>query len=282
MYKMRQVKSAVISDLISRLCIEANINIRPDIRKAIKNALKKEKNRNAKGVLRLLLENANIASNDKIPICQDTGLAVVFIEIGQVQIVGDSLKDAVDKGVRNGYRKGYLRKSVVRSPIVRENTDTNTPAILHTSIVVGDKIKIWVMPKGFGSENKSSVAMLNPMDGEQAIIDFVINEVKKAGPEACPPFVLGVGIGGTFDYATFLAKKALLRRIDQKNPDITLFSLEKKILNKVNSLGIGPMGLGGETTVLGVNILSFATHIAGLPVAVNINCHATRSAYGII
>jgi fumarate hydratase subunit alpha len=280
---MRKVKANAISDLISRLCIKANMNLRPDIRKAIKNALRREKIARAKEALRLLLKNADIAASDKIAICQDTGLATVFMEIGQrAQIVGNSLKKAVDKGVREGYRKGYLRKSVVRSPIVRENTNTNTPAILHTSIVTGDSIKIWVMPKGFGSENKSSIRMLNPGEGERGITEFVLDVVKQAGPEACPPFVLGIGIGGTFDYATLLAKKALLRRIDKKNPDAKLSSLEKKILNKVNSLAIGPMGLSGKTTALGINILSSATHIAGLPVAVNVNCHATRSAYGVL
>jgi fumarate hydratase subunit alpha len=280
---MRKVKANAISDLISRLCIKANMNLRPDIRKAIKNALRREKIARAKEALRLLLKNADIAASDKIAICQDTGLETVFMEIGQrAQIVGNSLKKAVDKGVREGYRKGYLRKSVVRSPIVRENTNTNTPAILHTSIVTGDSIKIWVMPKGFGSENKSSIRMLNPGEGERGITEFVLDVVKQAGPEACPPFVLGIGIGGTFDYATLLAKKALLRRIDKKNPDAKLSSLEKKILNKVNSLAIGPMGLSGKTTALGINILSSATHIAGLPVAVNVNCHATRSAYGVL
>jgi len=280
---MRQVKTSTISDLISALCICANVNLRPDIRRSIENSLKKEGNPRAKAMLRLLLENADIALAGKIPICQDTGLAVVFMDIGQdVRIIGGSLRIAVDKGVRDGYSIGYLRKSVVCSPIVRENTNTNTPAILHTSIVAGGSIKIWVMPKGFGSENKSSVRMLNPTDGEEAIINFVVDTVKKAGPEACPPFVLGVGIGGTFDYAAYLAKKALLRKIDKKNPDAHLSFLEKKILNKVNSLGIGPMGLGGKTTALGVNILCHPTHIAGLPVAVNVNCHAMRSAYGVI
>jgi fumarate hydratase subunit alpha len=257
--------------------------LRTDIRNAIKDALKKEKNANAKRALRLLLENASIALCDRIPICQDTGLTVVFIEIGQeLQIIGDSLEDAVNKGVREGYKKAYLRKSVVRSPIIRENTNTNTPAILHTKIVPGDLVKIWVMPKGFGSENKSSIRMLNPTDGERGIIEFAVDAVRRAGPEACPPYVLGIGIGGTFDYAAFLAKKALLRRIDKKNPDKHLASLERKILNRVNNLGIGPMGFGGRCTALGVSILSWATHIAGLPVAVNINCHATRSAYGVL
>jgi len=283
MNKMRRVKTGDISDLISALCIWANLNLRPDVRKAIKKARAKEKNRRAKTALEFLLENADFAFTDKVAICQDTGLAVVFMEIGQeVRITGGSLKKAVDKGVADGYRIGYLRKSIVRSPLVRKNTNTNTPAILHTAIVPGNKIKIRVIPKGFGSENKSNIRMLNPGEGEEGIIDFVVETVKKAGPEACPPLVLGVGIGGTFDYAAYLAKKALLRRIDAKNPDRKLSSLEKKILSAVNNLGIGPMGLGGKTTVLGVNILSYATHIAGLPVAVNVNCHATRSAEGVI
>ncbi len=280
---MRQVKTSAISDLISRLCIEANVRLRPDMRKAIRTALKKEKNTGAKSALGLLLENAAIACTDRIAICQDTGLVVVFMDIGQeVRIAGGPLKQAVDRGVRDGYRNGYLRKSVVFSPIARKNTKTNTPAILHTAVTPGNKIKIWVMPKGFGSENKSAMTMLNPSDGERGIIDFVVDTVKKAGPEACPPFVLGIGIGGTFDYAAYLAKKSLLRRIDRKNPDKKLAALEKKILNAVNNLNLGPMGLGGKTTALGVNILSYATHIAGLPVAVNMNCHATRSAYGVI
>jgi fumarate hydratase subunit alpha len=280
---MKRISTDAISGLISKLCIDANIRLRPDIRKAIKNAVGREKGIQAKAMLKFLLENANIALNDRVPICQDTGLAVVFMEIGQdIKIVGGPLKKAVDSGVRDGYKKGYLRKSIVRSPIKRVNTNTNTPAILHTSIVPGKKVKVWVMPKGFGSENKSKIYMFNPTEGIKGIIEFAVNAVRQAGPEACPPLVLGIGIGGTFDYAAFLAKKALLRRIDQRNPDRDLSSLEKKILNKVNSTGIGPMGLGGETTVLGVNILSNATHIAGLPVAVNVNCHATRSAYGAL
>ncbi|MBL7072051.1 MAG: fumarate hydratase [Candidatus Omnitrophica bacterium] len=280
---MKKLPVSDITKLISGLCIEANVDLRPDLKKAISGALKREKSKSAKGVLRLLLENAAIASKNRIAICQDTGMAVVFMEIGQdVRLVGGSLKNAVNKGVKDGYKKGYLRKSVVRSPIVRENTKTNTPAILHTEIVRGKAVRVWVMPKGFGSENKSKIRMLNPSDGEKGIIDFVTRAVKEAGPEACPPFVLGVGIGGTFDHAAGLAKKALLRRIDKKNPDLRSRALEKKIMDKVNSLGIGPMGMGGKTTVFGVNILSSATHIAGLPVAVNINCHATRSAYGVL
>lgn len=280
---MRIVKAGAISQLVSRLCIIANMKLRDDVLKAIKSALRKEKSATAREMLQFLIENAYTASHKSIPICQDTGIATVFMDIGQeVHIVGGSLKAAVDNGVRDGYKRGYLRKSVVKSPIMRENTNTNTPAILHTSIVPGDKVKIWVMPKGFGSENKSSLTMLNPTDGEEKVVDFVIDVVKKAGPEACPPFVLGIGIGGTFDYAAFLAEKALLRKIDKKNPDKKLSVMENKILRKVNSLGIGPMGFGGRTTALGVSVLSSATHIAGLPVAVNVCCHATRSAKGVI
>ncbi len=280
---MRIVRAEKISKLVSGLAIKANIELRPDVRKAIRAALRNESGRNAGAALRLLLENADIALKDRVAICQDTGIAVVFMEIGQdAHIDGGPLKQAVDKGVRDGYRKGYLRKSVVRSAIDRKNTNTNTPAVLHTSIVPGDSVKVWVVPKGFGSENRSRIRMLNPSEGEEGIMNFVVETAREAGPEACPPFVLGVGIGGTFDHAAFLAKKAFLRRIDKKNPDPRLYSLEKKILNRINGLGIGPMGLGGKTTALGVNILSAATHIAGLPVAVNVNCHATRSAYGVL
>jgi len=280
---MRKVSAGRISKLISKLSMRANIRLRPDVKKALRDALKKEKRRNAVDSLRLLLKNADIALRDKIAICQDTGMTVVFMEIGQgVRIVGGSLRQAVDRGVREGYKKGHLRKSVVSSPIERRNTGTNTPAILHTQIVPGGSVKVWVIPKGFGSENKSRIRMLNPSEGERGIVDFVVRVAEEAGPEACPPFVLGVGIGGTFDHAAYLAKKAFLRRIDKKNPDLLLRRLEKKILDKVNGLGVGPMGLGGKTTALGINILSEATHIAGLPVAVNVNCHATRSAYGVI
>ena len=279
---MRTINAKRIANLVSSLCIKANIDLRPDVKKAIKSSIKKERNKSSKDALRLLIMNSNIARENRIPICQDTGATVVFMEIGQNVKIKGSLKKAVTKGVRDGYVKGYLRKSIVASPISRINTNDNTPPVLHTSVVAGKNIKIWVMPKGFGSENKSSIRMLNPNDGQEAIIDFVVETVKKAGAEACPPLVLGVGIGGTFDYAAYLAKKALLKPIDKKNADKLLASLEQKIFNAVNKLNIGPMGLGGRTTVLGVNISSYATHIAGLPVAVNVNCHATRSAYGVI
>lgn len=278
---MRKIQVKQISSLVSRLCIEANIRLRSDIRSSLKAALRQEKKRRAKEAIKMLIENARIAERESIPICQDTGLVTVFIEMGQdTRLSGGLLKKAVDEGVSEGYKKGYLRKSVVRSPLTRKNTNTNTPAILHVSLVPGETFDVWVVPKGFGSENKSRLKMLEPSAGERGIVDFVVEAVKDAGPEACPPFVVGVGIGGTFDYAAHLAKKSLLRRIDEKNPDKRLASLEKEIFDKVNRSGIGPMGLGGKTTALGVNILSAATHIAGLPVAVNINCHATRSIHG--
>ncbi|MBN1871272.1 MAG: fumarate hydratase [Candidatus Omnitrophica bacterium] len=278
---MRRINTKDISALISRLCIGANTDLRPDIKRAIEKAAKREKDYRAKRMLRYIINNADMAKAEGIPICQDTGLAVVLIEMGQgVMVEGGFLGKAVDEGVRKGYIGGYLRKSVVSSPLVRKNTGTNAPAILHTEIIPGESMKIWVMPKGFGSENKSQIRMLSPGDGEEGVIKFVKDVVKDAGPAACPPFVLGIGMGGTFDYAAFLAKKAMLRDIDKDNKDERLASLEKKIMKEVNALGIGPMGLGGKTTAIGVNILSHPTHIAGMPVAVNVNCHATRAAYG--
>jgi len=280
---MRKIKAGAISDLVAKLCVEANTELRSDILRAIRAALKKETSGLAKKHLKMLINNADIAAKEKIPICQDTGMAAVFVEIGQgAHIVGGTLKDAVNKGVERGYKEEYFRKSVVHCPLRRKNTGTNTPAILHTTIVSGDSFKIWVMVKGFGSENKSAVKMLYPTAGEEEIIDFILDTVKNAGAEACPPLAIGVGIGGTFDHAAHLAKRSLLREIDKKNPERHLAILEKKIMDKVNKLGIGPMGLGGKTTALGVTILSSATHIAGLPVAVNISCHATRSAYGTL
>ncbi len=278
---MRNIKAKNISKLISKLCIEANTRLRGDIRRAISSALRKESNGRPKKLLQMLLDNADAALKGRVAICQDTGMAAVFAEIGQdVHITGGSLEAAVTEGVKHGYQKGYFRKSVVASPLSRKNTGTNTPAMLHTDIVPGKYFKIWVMAKGFGSENKSAIKMFNPTASEDEIIDFIISVAKEAGPDACPPFVVGVGIGGTFDYAAHLAKKSLFREIDKKNKNPKLAVLEKKIFEKLNKLGIGPMGLGGKTTALGVSILSTATHIAGLPVAVNINCHATRSAYG--
>ncbi|MDP3789329.1 MAG: fumarate hydratase [Candidatus Omnitrophota bacterium] len=278
---MRKISAGAITELVSKLCIEANTRLRSDIRRAIASALRKETAGRAKKLLQMLLDNADLALKEHIAICQDTGMAAVFAEIGQdVHITGGSLEAAVNEGVRRGYKEGYFRKSVVASPLSRENTGTNTPAILHTEIVPGNSFNIWVMAKGFGSENKSAIKMFNPTASEDEIIDFIISVTKEAGPDACPPFVVGVGIGGTFDHAAHLAKRSLLREIDKENKDPKLAALEKKLLEKLNKLGTGPMGLGGKTTALGVTILSTATHIAGLPVAVNISCHATRSAYG--
>ncbi len=278
---MRNIKAGAISNLVAKLCIEANTKLRDDILRAIRAALKKETGGLAKKHLKMLIDNADIAAKDKIAICQDTGMVAVFAEIGQdVHIVGGSLKDAVDRGVERAYREGYFRKSVVHCPLRRKNTGTNTPAILHTTIVPGNSFRVWVMVKGFGSENKSAIKMLHPTATEEEMINFILDTVKNAGAEACPPLAIGIGMGGTFDHAAHLAKKSLLRDIGKKNPERHLAILEKKIIDKINRLGIGPMGLGGKTTALGATILSSATHIAGLPVAVNISCHATRSAYG--
>jgi len=278
---MRQIKASVISDLISRLCIEANINLRPDIRKAIKAALKKEKTTRAKEALRLLLENADIASDDKIAICQDTGMAVVFVEIGQeVKIVGD-LKRAINKGVELGYRRGFLRNSIVKDPLLRGKS-AYQPAIIHIDIVKGNKLKITVLPKGFGCENKTQLKIFRPTAEIEEIKKFIVETVKSAGPDACPPYVVGVGIGGTADYACLLAKKALLRKVAKSQSHKVTSKLEKDLLKEINKLNIGPMGLGGRTTAMAVNIETYPTHIAGLPVAVNISCHALRSAYGEI
>lgn len=280
---MRTIKAKNISKLVSKLCIEANTMLRSDIRRAISSALGKEGSVRAKKFLQMLIDNADYALKERIAICQDTGMVAVFAEIGQdVHITGGSLKAAVNEGVRRGYEEGYFRKSVVASPLSRKNTGTNTPAILYTDIVAGSSFKIWVMAKGFGSENKSAIKMFNPTVREDEIIDFIISVAREAGPDACPPFVIGIGIGGTFDHAAHLAKKSLLCGINKKNKDPKLAALEKRLLEKLNKLNIGPMGLGGKTTVLGVSVLSAATHIAGLPVAVNISCHATRSAYGTL
>lgn len=280
---MRTIKAKNISKLISKLCIEANTMLRSDIRRAISSALRKEGSVRAKKFLQMLIDNADYALKERIAICQDTGMAAVFAEIGQeVHITGGSLKAAVNEGVRRGYEEGYFRKSVVPSPLSRKNTGTNTPAILYTDIAPGSSFKIWVMAKGFGSENKSAIKMFNPTASEDEIIDFIVSVAKEAGPDACPPFVLGIGMGGTFDHAAHLAKKSLLCGINKKNKDPKLAAFEERLLEKLNKLNIGPMGLGGKTTVLGVSVLSAATHIAGLPVAVNISCHATRSAYGTL
>jgi fumarate hydratase subunit alpha len=253
--------------------------MRKDVYDALKRAMRSEKNRCAKGVLRALLENADIAARCGLPMCQDTGMAVLFIEIGQdVHIVGGDLNTAVVRGIRQGSREGYLRNSVVRDPILRNNTGDNAPPVIHTRMVKGNKVKLTVLPKGFGSENKSVVMMLRPTVSVDEIKKAVVGVVEAAGPAACPPFILGIGIGGTQDKAAELAKEALLRPLGESNPSKHIATLEREILSDVNKTGIGPLGLGGKTTVLAVRILTYPTHIAGLPVAINICCHALRSA----
>ena len=274
---MRIINSNIITDAVRDMCIEANCHINRDIKDALLSARETEKSDISRGVIENLIKNADIADKKEVPICQDTGMAVFFIEIGSdMHVEGDTLTDAVNKGVRKGYTEGYLRKSVVRDPLDRVNTGDNTPAVIYYDFVKGDKIKITIAPKGFGSENKSAVKMLNPSDGLQGVKDFVIETVRKAGANPCPPMVVGVGIGGTMDKAAQLSKKALTRDITVRNENQFYAELENDLLETVNKLGIGPQGMGGTTTALAVNTEVFPTHIAGLPVAVNINCHATR------
>lgn len=274
---MRVINSSEITDAVRDMCISANCHINPDIKLALEKGVETEESEVSRGVLRNLLKNAEIADRKEVPICQDTGMAVFFIEVGKdVFVEGDTITDAVNKGVSKGYTEGYLRKSVVADPLDRINTKDNTPAVIYYDFAEGDKIKITFAPKGFGSENKGGLKMLNPSDGVDGIIDFVIETVRKAGANPCPPMVIGVGIGGTMDKAAVLSKKALTRDITVRNENPYYAELEKKLLEKVNMLGIGPQGMGGTTTALAVNIETYPTHIAGLPVAVNINCHATR------
>ena len=273
---VREINAQEITAAVERLCIEANVDLPTDIQEKLDKSWETEPWPLAKDILGTIRENFNIAAEDRVPICQDTGMACVFLEIGQdVHIVG-SLRDAVDEGVRRGYTKGHLRKSVVRDPLDRVNTGDNTPAVLYTEIVEGDGFKITVAPKGFGSENMSRIKMLKPSDGLEGVKDFVIQTVEEAGPNPCPPIVVGVGIGGTFDKAALLAKKAIVRSTDVRNADPFYADLERELLEKINLLGVGPQGIGGRTTALAVNIEKMPTHIAGLPVAVNINCHVTR------
>lgn len=273
---MREIDSSLISEVVARLCIDANYHLPPDMKKQIISSSKEESWETASIILDQIIENFNIADENLQPICQDTGLACVFLSIGQDVHIKGNLEDAVNEGVRKGYSKGYLRKSVVSDPLKRVNTGDNTPAMIYYDICPGDKIKITVAPKGFGSENMSQIKMLKPSDGIEGVKDFVINVVEDAGPNPCPPIVVGVGIGGTFDKAAYLAKKALMRPVDQRNSELFYAELEEELLEKINALGIGPQGFGGKTTALAVNIEKFPTHIAGLPVAVNINCHVTR------
>ncbi|MCK8828268.1 fumarate hydratase [Natroniella acetigena] len=266
-----------VTKVVAEMCMEANYVLGEDILEGYQQALEREESAVAQEVLETLIENAKIAKEEKMPICQDTGMTVIFLELGQdVEIEGGSLTEAINEGVRQGYQEGYLRKSVVADPLERENTGDNTPAIIHTELVPGDKIKLTVAPKGFGSENMSQIKMLKPADGVEGVKEFVLKAVEEAGSNPCPPIVVGVGIGGTFEKAALLAKKALIRPIGLCNQQEELAQLEEELLVKINQLGIGPQGFGGETTALAVNINDYPTHIAGLPVAVNINCHVTR------
>ena len=274
---MREIHISKIIEAVKELCVEANYYLSDDVRNTLYHAKKSETWPLAENILEQIILNSDIAKNENKPICQDTGMACVFLEIGQdVHIIGGLLEDAINEGVRRGYDEGFLRKSVVKDPINRINTKDNTPAIIYYDIVPGDKIKITVAPKGFGSENMSRIKMLKPSDGLQGVKDFIIETIKLGGPNPCPAIVIGVGIGGTFDKAAYLSKKALIRPLNVRNKDEFYSNLEKELLEDINNLGIGPQGFGGKTTAIGLNIETYPTHIAGLPVAVNINCHATR------
>ena len=280
---MREVNVSIITDNIKEMCIEANHFLTDDMKNVFENAVKNEESALGKQVLGQLEENLKVAGEDMIPICQDTGMAVVFINVGQdVHLTGGDITDAINEGVRRGYVDGYLRKSVVKDPIYRENTKDNTPAVIHFNIVPGDKVDITVAPKGFGSENMSRVFMLKPADGIEGVKEAILRAVKDAGPNACPPMVVGVGIGGTFEKCAYLAKKALTRDLNEESPVEYVRDLEKEMLEKINKLGIGPGGLGGTQTALAINIETYPTHIAGLPVAVNICCHVNRHSHRVI
>ena len=275
---MREIAAATISEQVAEMCQEANIYLGEDVYNALREALSREESPTGKEVLQQLIENVEIARNEQIPICQDTGFAVFFVEWGQeVHLTGGTLEEAIHEGVRRGYKEGYLRKSIVTDPLFkRVNTGDNTPAVIHLEMVPGDKVKIAFAPKGGGSENMSSVKMLKPSDGAEGVINFVVNHVRDAGPNPCPPIVVGVGIGGTFEKVAVLAKQALLRPVGQPHPDPAFAGLEQKILEKINNLGIGPQGFGGRITALAVHIETFPSHIASMAAAVNINCHACR------
>ncbi len=281
---MRKVKVNQIKNKVKELFLKANYHIDQELMSLLQKSLKEETSPIGKSVLQMIIENNKIASSEEIAICQDTGLAVVFVELGQdVQITDGDFTEAINQGVREAYQEGYLRKSVVDDPVFeRKNTKTNTPAVIYTDIVSGDKIKFLVMPKGFGSENMSALAMLKPADGPEGIVNFIVEIVKKAGPNPCPPTIIGVGIGGTADRAMVIAKKAIARKIGKHNQNEKYAAMEKEALEKINNSGIGPAGLGGKTTSLAINIDYLPTHIAGMPVAINVCCHAARHAEGIL
>lgn len=273
---MRNIDAKLIEDTVARLCIEANLRLPDDVTATIERAEKEEPWDGAKKILSLLGDNVRIASEKMLPVCQDTGMACVFLELGQDVHIDGNIEEAVNNGVRRGYGDGYLRKSVVCDPLRRVNTGDNTPALLSVKLVPGESLRITVMPKGFGSENMSALKMLKPADGVEGVKRFILETVEKAGANPCPPIIVGVGIGGSFDKAAYLAKHALLRPLDEPNNDDYYAALEKELLSGINALGIGPQGFGGKTTALAVLIESMPTHVAGLPVAVNISCHATR------
>ncbi len=266
-----------IIEVVARMSIEANYVLGEDIIKEYKEGLKREESPIAKDIFKQLIENAKIAKEERMPLCQDTGMAVVFAEVGQdLEIEGGNLEEAIHQGVKKGYQDGYLRKSVVDGPVIRKNTGDNTPAVIHSRVVSGDKLKLTVAPKGFGSENMSQIKMLRPTDGFVGVKDFILDVVREAGPNPCPPIIVGVGIGGTFEKAALMAKHSLLRPVGSYSEDERIAQFEKELLEDINKLGIGPQGFGGKTTALAVNVETYPTHIAGLPVAVNINCHIAR------
>lgn len=280
---MRTIELSAITDNIKEMCIEANHYLSADMKKALSNAVQTEKSDLGRQILGQLQENLHIAGEDMIPICQDTGMAVIFLEVGQeVHFEGGSLEEAVHEGVRRGYVDGYLRKSVVKDPLIRENTGDNTPAVIHYKITSGDKVRITVAPKGFGSENMSRIFMLKPADGIEGVKNAILTAVKDAGPNACPPMVVGVGIGGTFEKCAIMAKQALTREVGEHSSVPYIKEMEEELLSAINGLGIGPGGLGGTVTALAVNINTYPTHIAGLPVAVNICCHVNRHAVRVL
>ncbi|WP_460295474.1 fumarate hydratase [Clostridium sardiniense] len=280
---MREISVNKIRDSVRDLCISSNYYIGSDVKDSLINYRDRENYPIAKEVLGKIVENADISRNENMPMCQDTGMACIFLEVGQdVHFIDGDIEEAINEGVRRGYEEGYLRKSVVKDPIDRVNTKDNTPAVIYYNLVKGDKVKVTVAPKGFGSENMSKIAMLKPSDGLEGVKKFILKTVEEAGPNPCPPMIVGVGIGGTFDKAAYLSKKALLRPINEENKNEFYAQLEKDLLKDINSLGIGPQGFGGLTTALGINIEVYPTHIAGLPVAVNISCHATRHKEAVI
>lgn len=275
--RVRDIHVSAITDAVKKLCLEANWELEPDMLRAFDRALQTERSAAGRQVLQVLKENAEMARTRRIPYCQDTGMVVCFVELGQdAHVTGGALVDAINEGVRQGYREGYLRASIVRSPLDRVNTGDNTPAVIHVEIVPGAALRILLMAKGGGCENRSKYRMLTPAEGQQGVEDWIIECVKTAGPDACPPLVLGVGVGGTFEKAALLSKKALFRELGSPNPDPTLDALERKLLERANRLGIGPQGYGGDTTAFGIHILTYPCHITSLPVAVTIECHAHR------